>query len=319
MYMSRSFTPKAAEVGQRLDLFCTANIPALSRAAIQRAIKNGHITLNQKQVKPSYALKSGDQIEASQTDLTEAAASLPDDPGSLSLPILYEDQEVVVINKPAGIVVHPGVGVIKPTVASWFADKYPESLSVGENSTRPGLVHRLDKDTSGLMIVAKTQAAYQDLKSQWQRRRVRKEYLALVFKVPSMKEGRIVQPIARSKRNPMRRVVDPTGRPAITEWKTEQKFGNRFALLRLFPKTGRTHQLRVHLNNLHYPIVGDQLYTYKRQRPPIGVTHQLLHAAKLTLRLPSGKRRTFTAQLPDDFAAIIDTLAKAATDQQPAL
>ncbi|MEK7557203.1 MAG: RluA family pseudouridine synthase, partial [Patescibacteria group bacterium] len=238
----------------------------------------------------------------------------------VEVPILYEDKDVVVINKPTGLEAHPSASTGQAsTVSGWFGQRYPEAEHVGEEENRPGIVHRLDKETSGVMILAKTNTAYQHLKNEFKVRRAKKEYLALVFGIPTMKRGRVTRPLGRSPRNPLRRTIDAAGKPAITEWQIERKIskqglaphrrgapGAGFALLRLFPFTGRTHQLRAHLHFLGHPIVGDKLYTFKRQRPPQGVTRQLLHAEKLTLTLPSGKRKTFIAPLPDDFARAIN-------------
>ncbi len=294
----------AIEKGQRLDIWCVGHFPALSRSAIQRAIKEGQITVNGHIVKPRYAVQASDQISALQIDEKKQASLAKTD---ISLPILYEDRYIVVINKPAGIVVHPGHGVVSDTVVQWFAQRFPESVSVGDPQ-RPGVVHRLDKDTSGVLVLARDQQTFENLKDQFKKHRVRKEYMALVFGVPGESKGRITRPLARSKRNPLRRTVDPEGKEAITEWKKEESFQGKYALLRVFPMTGRMHQIRVHLHFLGFPIVGDALYTFKRQRSPQGVTHHLLHAEKLTVMLPGGKRKTFLAPLPDDFANTLSNL-----------
>jgi len=315
--MKKQFQVTQQQSGQRLDVFCVNQATGHSRATLQRAIKAGDIQVNRAIVKPRYLLKEADVVAI---DITAEPAPDPIPPGLLTIPTVYEDKDVVVINKPAGSAAHPGVGPVTPTVASWFAEHYPASRTVGENAERPGIVHRLDKDTSGLMILAKNDAAYQHLKRQFAKRRVHKEYLALVFGVPKAHDGRINQPLKRSRRNPLRRAIDrlgkekPGGSPAslrskraITEWQIEQTY-DRFALLRALPLTGRMHQIRVHFHFLGHPIVGDPLYTFKRQHAPQGVTRQLLHAEKLTLNLPSGKKKTFTAPLPSDFQQVLDNL-----------
>jgi len=307
----KNITVKAEEEGQRLDVLCAFYVPEVSRSVLQRAIKAGSITLNGKTVKPRAWVKEDDVV----------AVTLPDQPvvvpvvatSAPTIPILYEDEQVVVVDKPAGIETHPGQVTGLPTVSTWFADRYPKSAGVGESLERPGIVHRLDKDTSGVMVLAKTPKAYDHLKAQFQKRKAKKEYLALVFGQPSEKDGRIVQALARSKRNPLRRTVDREGKRAVTEWQKEEFMAKRFTLLRVFPETGRTHQIRVHLHWLGYPIVGDQLYVFKRQRSPQGVKRQLLHAEKLTVGLPSGKRRTFTVELPEDFASVIQAIRTEAT------
>lgn len=303
--MKKTFKVTIEEKGQRLDVFCVSQLPQFSRAFLQKAIKGGAITINSKQVKPGYTLRENDAVAIS---LKKERTTLePVIPQEISIPIIYEDKEVVVINKPASLVVHPGAANEQATVASWFINKYPDSKDVGDDPNRPGIVHRLDKDTSGVLILAKTQEAFEHLKQQFKKHRVKKEYLTVVFGVPCAKEGRINQPLARSRRNPLRRAIDEEGKPAITEWQLDKKLSDKFALLKAFPLTGRTHQIRVHLHFLGHPIVGDTLYTFKRQRPPRGVKRQLLHAEKLTLALPSGKRKSFMVPLPQDFAKVLTT------------
>ena len=296
------------EAGQRLDVWCVAHFPAYSRAALQRAIKSGQVTVNGQAVKPRQVVQAGDEIIFTAPPAA-AAAEQSSSLDPISLPIVYEDNRLVVVNKPAGLAVHPGVGREQQTVAGWFANRYPDSKGVGEYD-RPGIVHRLDKDTSGVMVLAKDGPTFEMLKDQFKKHWAKKEYLALVFGVPGEKKGRITRPLARSQRNPMRRTVDPLGKPAITEWVLEEKFAKQ-ALLRVFPLTGRTHQIRAHLHFLGFPIVGDPLYTFKRQSLPSGVTArtgQMLHAEKLTLRLPNGKRKTFAAPAPEDFQAVLRSL-----------
>jgi len=299
-------TPRQS--GQRLDVFCANLLSQHSRSKLQQAIKAGDITVNNKIVKPHFSLHANDQvfIQLKQQPTTQ--------PNSTTLPnitILYEDNDLVVINKPAGVLVHPTSLNETNTVADWFIKRYPKAASVGEDESRPGIVHRLDKDTSGVMVLAKNSTSYQKIKQQFKKHRIKKEYLALVFNVPKAKEGRITRPLVRSRRNPSRRTVssqDHDGKPAITQWQLEKSWQQKYALLKTFPLTGRTHQIRVHLHHLGHPIIGDPLYTFKRLKPPAGTTRQLLHAAQLSLTLPSGKHKTFSAPLPDDFQQILDQL-----------
>lgn len=296
------------DAGQRLDIFLVARDATTSRAEWQRAIRGGQIQVNGKTVKPGYVLRAGNRVTGTLLTAARESGSASELERMITVPILYENDRVVVIDKPAGVEVHPGQVPGQPTITAWLAQRVPAVRDVGEDPSRPGVVHRLDKDTSGVLVLAKTQAAWADLKQQWQRHHVQKEYVALVFGVPGGKDGRIAQPLTRSPRNPLRRTVDPTGKSAITEWKILETFGGKFALLALSPLTGRTHQLRAHLHWLGYPIVGDHLYTFKRQRPPAAVSRQLLHAQSLTLRLPGGSRRTFTAPLPPDFVEVLTHL-----------
>lgn len=294
--MKKSLTVTSSAAGQRLDVFCVSQALGLSRTALQRAIKNGDITVNNQTVKPRYIVRADDIVHVR---LSEKTPSVVPPPVLPSPPIIYEDKDIVVINKPAGLAVQPGIANEAGTITDWFASRYP--------GRRGGLVHRLDKDTSGVLVLAKTPAAHAYLKQQFKKRRVKKEYLAIVFGAPKASDGRITRPLARSKRNPLRRTIDEAGKIAITEWRLEKKLGHKYALLKVFPFTGRTHQIRVHLHFLGYPIVGDKLYTFKRQHPPSGVTHQLLHAHKLTLTLLSSKRKTLTAPLPEDFQSVLSS------------
>jgi 23S rRNA pseudouridine1911/1915/1917 synthase len=305
--VEHTFKIPPPEAGQRLDIWCVGKFPHISRSAIQKAIKEGHITINGKQCKSGAVVQEGNEIKITITQQSPPASI---DTPLPTIPILYEDQDVIVIDKPAGVEVHAGLYHGQPTVAAWFLAKYPAGKEVGEDNTRPGIVHRLDKDTSGAMVLAKSDTAYEHLKRQFMKNHAQKEYLALVFGLPGEKEGRINQALLRSKRHPLRRTVDPAGKPAITEWRREEKFFDKFALLRVFPLTGRTHQIRAHLHWLGFPIVGDHLYTFRRQRPPEGVHRQMLHAEKLTIMLPAGKRTTFTAPLPDDFKNVLSVLKK---------
>ncbi len=306
--MKKDITVKAREVGQRLDLFGVTYLPEYSRVIIQDHIKNGAITVNEITKKPSYIIREGDTIQIDvKKKKTIKIERTEEDFEKLSIPIIFEDEDMLVIDKPAGIAVHPGHGIQDITIAEWFVHKYPEVKEVGENTERPGIVHRLDKDTTGVLLLAKTQKAYDHLKLQFQKRHVEKEYLALVFGEVSSTDGRINQPIARSKRNPMRRTVDPEGKPAITEWKKERIVNDKYTLMRVFPFTGRTHQIRVHMHFIRHPIGGDTLYTFKRKKSPEGTKRQLLHAEKLRIKKPNSKRETFIAPLPEDFEKILNT------------
>jgi 23S rRNA pseudouridine1911/1915/1917 synthase len=313
------------EAGQRLDIYLAGHMPTHSRAALQRAIKSGQITVNSATVKSGYLLRAGDMVSITsllaeaQTAVAAVTTAVP------SIPILHEDATVVVINKPAGLLTHAAEDLAAPSVAAWFAERYPTAREVGD-AGRPGIVHRLDRDTSGAMILAKTPESFMALKEQFKRHYVQKEYVALVYGVPGGQEGRITRPIVRSQRNPNRRTVVPAGlshnqeaafkgKPAITEWRREEIFVKKYALLRVMPYTGRTHQIRVHLHFIGHPIIGDPLYTFKRQPQPPGISRLMLHAEKLSLRLPAapqGKpKKTFTAPLPAEFAAALEHLRQA--------
>lgn len=305
--MAQIFIVDEKQAGQRLDIFCARHFPAYSRARLQQAVKNELVQVNSRRVKPRYLLRTGDQISVDLPPQTEAEiTALP----SVKFPIIFEDKDIVVINKPAGIAVHPGIGRDLSTVASWFKEHYPSRILVGEDPRRPGIVHRLDKDTSGVLVLAKNNPAYEHLKQQFKRQHTAKEYITVAFGSPGSLTGRINQPISRTPGNPLRRTIHESGKPAITEWKVEKKLGSRFTLLRVYPLTGRTHQIRVHLHFIRLPIVGDRLYVFKRQKPPAGVARQLLHAEKLTIRMLAGGRKTFVAPLPADITRVINSLEK---------
>tara|TARA_B100000745_G_scaffold254816_1_gene177398 strand:+ start:2304 stop:3023 length:720 start_codon:yes stop_codon:yes gene_type:complete len=234
----------------------------------------------------------------------------------MKIEIIYEDNDVVVINKPAGILVHAD-GISKDeTVSDWMLESYPESKDVGEamtlkngeEITRPGVVHRLDRDTSGVLILAKTAAAHAHLKEQFQNREVKKGYLAFVYGVPKNKKGVIDAPIGRSAQNfkmwSAQRGARGNLREAITEYEVGEDNGE-FAAVKLYPKTGRTHQLRVHMKYLNYPIVCDKLYAPKRECA-LGFERMALHAQTLEVNLPSGETKTFEAPLPEDFGNALD-------------
>lgn len=316
--MEQQFVVTSQEAGQRLDLFCVAKLPGLSRSAIQKAIKAGHVAVNGNVEPGKKAVREGDTITirlpAGQAGMAEVKTeSSPTSPAApLTIPTLYEDREVVVIAKPAGISMYSATG--EPTVATWFTEHYPASAkaTAGEPGfqMRPGIVHRLDKETSGVVALAKTPESLQFLLKQFKERRPKKEYLALVFGALGEKKGRITRDIARSKRNPTRRTVVDKGRDAVTEWELEEKLGE-FSLLRVWPLTGRMHQIRVHMHWLGFPVVGDALYTIRHKRPPYGTKRQLLHAEKLTVKLLNGASKTFIAPLPEDFTSVLQQLRDA--------
>ncbi len=290
------FEASAGDVGQRLDIFCVRRMRELSRSAIQKAVKSGDITVNGEQAKPRYVVREGDIVRARLRDKPPAAPPAPPP----SLPVIYEDKDVVAVDKPPFVAVQPGVAQETGTAADWLEGRLPDHTG--------GLAHRLDRGTSGVLLMAKNKEALEYLRKQFQKRRVKKEYLALVFGAPKAKEGRVSRALARSSRYPLRRTVNPSGKPAVTEWRLERKLGGRFALLKVFPLTGRTHQIRVHLHFIGHPVVGDPLYTFKRRHSPSGVTRQLLHAQKLTAVMPSGKRKTITAGLSRDFQDVLSGL-----------
>ncbi|MDO8523788.1 MAG: RluA family pseudouridine synthase [bacterium] len=230
--------------------------------------------------------------------------------------ILFENDDVVVINKPVGLIVHSDGRTVEPSVAEWILEKFPETHDVGEPwkspqgeiVPRPGIVHRLDRTTSGVMIIAKTSVAHALLKKQFQERSVEKEYRAFVYGHPKEDKGVIEAEIRRTRSTPPRWSAEPGGsnrRAAITEWEvlrrgTDPESGEPISLLIVRPKTGRTHQIRVHLKSIHHAVVCDSLYAPK-QPCLLGFSRPALHASRLSITLPSGENKTFEAPLPEDF------------------
>ncbi len=271
---------------QRLDVYLAATYPNYSRSSWQKYIKAGHISVNGVvQKTPKYEVDGSEAI----------VVKLPDAPNhdDKELPILYIDDDVIVIHKPVGVLTHH-----KNQLDTEFtvADFFRRYTTQGLDTDRPGIVHRLDRDTSGVMIGARTPAAYDHLKAQFAERLAHKTYEAVVDGVPSEPELLIDLPIARNPRAPGSFKVDPQGKPAQTKLETLETNG-KHTLVRLQPRTGRTHQLRVHLAHIHTPIHGDRLYGKQADR-------LYLHAAELRLALPSGETRTFSSPRPTSFDAL---------------
>jgi 23S rRNA pseudouridine1911/1915/1917 synthase len=292
--------------GQRLDKALAETLPELSRAQLQRLIDDGQVTVNGLWVKASTRLKGGEEITvdlppAQPTDLL--AESMP-------LDIRYEDQEIVVVNKPAGLVVHPSPGHPSGTLVNGILAHCPELEGVG-GKQRPGIVHRLDKDTSGLIVIAKTDLALRHLQEQFKKRRVKKRYLALVHGRFMRSEALIDAAIGRDPRQRKKMAVIAPGssarsRVAQTVVRTVQLY-QEATLLECWPKTGRTHQIRVHLAFAGHPIVGDQVYG--RRRGAFALARHFLHAAGLQFNRPSDNAElNLEAELPAELAALLNRL-----------
>jgi 23S rRNA pseudouridine1911/1915/1917 synthase len=286
----------------RLDRILVSQLPGLSRARVQALIRAGWVNVNGRTVrKPGLSVGPDDVIRVAPLPPEETRLR----PQSIPLEILYEDDALFVINKPAGMVVHPGAGHPQATLVHAALAHAPEVEAVGDAS-RPGIVHRLDKDTSGVMVVAKTNEALKNLQQQFRRREVEKLYLGLVDGAPPSSSGQIEAPLARSLRHRKRiAVVQASGsRLAVTRFKTRERFPLH-SLLELRPLTGRTHQIRVHLQFLGCPVVGDRVYG--RRQPTLPVARQQLHAWRLTFRLPGESQpRTFEAAVPADLREAIE-------------
>jgi 23S rRNA pseudouridine1911/1915/1917 synthase len=314
---SHHFIVSEADVGQRLDRWLAAQLADHSRSEIQRWIESGLVTVGGKPGKASYKLELADTI---QVELPAASSPTTLQPAALPLPILYEDEDLLVIDKPAGMVVHPAPGHSGDTLVNALLHHLPTLTGVG-GEQRPGIVHRLDKETSGLIVVAKHDQAHRALQAQFKERTVFKEYLALVEGYVEPAQGRINAPIGRHPTDRLRQAILPPdpftgearGRTAITDYRVigyytasarDPAGRANFSLISAVIHTGRTHQIRVHFAWRKHPVVGDTLYGYRRQR--LSVPRQFLHAHRLRFRLPSsGAEREFVAPLSEDLQAVL--------------
>ena len=277
--------------GVRLDKFVGERCSELSRTHAQQLIADGFITVNGKAVKPSLKLAPGDTVDI--TIPPESPSTL--EPENIPLNIIYEDSDLLVIDKPAGLAVHPATGTPAHTLVNAVLSYLP-GLAADADSLRPGIVHRLDKDTSGLILVAKNRVAQANLSEQFKSRAVSKSYLVLVKGKLTPEKGIIEADIGRDPRNRQRMAVVASGREARTDYRVIKYYGN-YSLLEIKPETGRTHQIRVHLAAIGFPVVGDTTYGYKSPH----LSRQFLHASKIGFRLPStGQYVEFESPLPPD-------------------
>jgi len=308
-----------AQSNQRIDKFLAGFYPKRSRASWQKRIKNKEVLVNNKGVKADYVLKKEDKVE-----ILKIISEIPLAPfskgGKVEIPeieIIYEDDDVIVLNKPAGVLSQNAESSKSPSISDFLVKHFPEIKNVGEDEMRFGVVHRLDKDTSGVIITAKNNKAFEFLKDQFKNRKTRKIYTALVYGNIEPKEGEINFKIGRSKTNPnMQTVIDTKkkenikAREARTVYKTIKNLED-YSLLEASPKTGRMHQIRVHLKAIGYPIVGDRKYFFKKYRnKSTELNRQFLHAKELKTELPNKKKMRFKAKLPDDLKNFLDKIKK---------
>jgi 23S rRNA pseudouridine1911/1915/1917 synthase len=304
-----SFTINKSQCGQRLDIFLAQGDAAISRSHVKCVIEDGDVLVNGIIPKVSQRLKEGDIIVLTQRPPQEATA-LPQD---MPLNIVYEDEAIIVINKPAGMVVHPAPGNADKTLVNALLFHCHDLSGIG-GVLRPGIVHRLDKDTSGLIVAAKSDEAHRHLSAQFEKHEVQKKYLALVWGNTKDKQGEIVKPVGRHTIDRKKMSTNTKrGKEAITFWKVIERYGVAM-MLEVEIKTGRTHQIRVHLSDLRYPIIGDAIYGSATNRirdianPTLkaqikAFNRQALHAAYLSFIHPqTGKRVEFNADMPKDMA-----------------
>jgi 23S rRNA pseudouridine1911/1915/1917 synthase len=290
------------EKGVRLDSYITKKLNDLSRANIQRLIEDGNILVNSAKQKISYKVNSGDKIEITIPEPKKIDLK----PQDIKVEIVYEDNDIIVVNKPKGLVVHPAVGNPDGTLVNAIMNICRDSLSGIGGEVRPGIVHRLDKDTTGLLIVAKNDKAHINLSEQIKNREVKKIYIALVRGNIPENEATINMPIGRSTKDRKKMAVVKNGKEAVTHFKVIDRFKN-YTLLEIKIDTGRTHQIRVHMAEIGYPVVGDMVYSNGKNE--FGVEGQMLHAKSLDFKHPiTGKNMHLEAELPKYFKDIIDKL-----------
>lgn len=292
-----------AHYSERCDKYAAENTEGISRSYIKKLSEEGRLLVNGTARDASYRLKCGDEMEILLPEAREIEAKAEDIP----LDIVYEDGDVLVINKPRGMVVHPAPGNETGTVVNAVLFHCGDNLSGINGALRPGIVHRIDKDTTGLLAVAKTDAAHASLTEQLASRTLSREYYALVHGVIKEDAGKISAPIARSENDRKKMAVAKKGgREAVTEYEVTERLGN-YTFVKCRLRTGRTHQIRVHMRHIGHPIVGDKTYGVKKEE--FALEGQLLHAGKIGFIHPStGEKLTFTAPLPDDFSHVLDVL-----------
>lgn len=291
-------TVDAALTG-RIDKVLGHHLKQFSRSQIQKWVTDGNVTVNGQPVKPKYKLAVGDQVVVS----PEAPQKIDLEPENIPLDIVYEDDDVLVVNKPQGMVVHPAPGHPNHTLVN--ALLYHSPLSTINGEFRPGIVHRIDKDTSGLLMVAKNDMAHRSLAAQLKAKTNQREYVALVHGVIKQEAGTIDAPIGRSRKDRKKQAIVSDGRHAVTHFKVLKRY-RHYTLVSCRLETGRTHQIRVHMKSIGHPIAGDPLYGPRKTLPGKG---QYLHAREIGFKHPrTGKQLLFTAPLPDYFQRMLDHL-----------
>ncbi len=319
-----NFQAETEDAGKRLDAFLAEKIENQSRARLQKMIDDGDVSVNETAAKSSYKLRGGDKIEI-ELSAPETKAFEPED---IALDLIYEDSHLAVVNKPAGMVVHPGAGVSRGTLANALAFKFKVQSSefkAGESldeqieniKSSVGIVHRLDKDTSGLIVVAKSDEIHERLSEQFREREVFKSYVALVHGETAENQGAIDRPIAREKHNRTKMAIRNHGRSALTLWRARKRF-EKFTLLNVEIKTGRTHQIRVHLASINHGVVGDETYNGGRdntikdlnvRRAVKDLNRFFLHAERLGFTHPETlERLEFYAPMPVELKDFLELL-----------
>ena len=301
-FSMRSFLVEPKDAGKRIDAFLASKNQDISRMAVQRMIENGNIMVNRQKSKASYKVCEGDNIileEEKPKDISLKAQNIP-------IEIIYEDKDIIVVNKPKGMVVHPGNGNPEGTLVNSLMAICKDSLSGIGGEIRPGIVHRLDKDTSGILIVAKNDKAHINLSEQIKNHQVKKTYIALVRGIVKENEATINMPIGRSPNDRKKMAVVKNGKEAITHFKVLKRYDN-CTLLQVNIETGRTHQIRVHLAKIGYPIIGDEVYSSGKNE--WNIKGQCLHAKSLDFKHPTTNEQIhLEAELPEYFQSLLKEL-----------
>jgi len=289
----------------RLDKFLVEQLPTESRSKLQKKIAAGGVTVNDVAVNKHHFLNVGDVVKM--IEVEEQAVDIQAD--AQDIPILYEDDAIVVIDKPVGVLVHPVPHRKQWTLVDWILERYPEVAGVGEDDVRPGIVHRLDREVSGVLLIRKTAEAHHSIKQQFMKRIVKKDYRAIVYGVPSLPSDVIKFGIAHSKTKQGKMAAKPeheAAKDAWTEFDVIEAKHNRYALLAVRIKTGRTHQIRAHLAAIDHPVVGDTIYMSKHYRGQKPAPRLFLHALNLEIIHPTtGEKIAFEAPLPSAFAEFL--------------
>ena len=297
-------TVTSEQAGERLDSFLTYSWDAAeSRSQVQKTIQNGDVKVDGKLVtRSSTKVNEGQRVSITSAPSNDQPMVATRD---IPLDVVYEDDHIAVIDKPFGVAVHPGAGHVDDTLVNGAVQRWPHLADVGE-SDRPGIIHRLDKDTSGLMILGLSAYAHQRLLNMIKNREITRIYTAVVHGIPDQREGIVDAPIGRSKHNRLKQAVKEDGRPSRTHYRVDYELGD-FAYLEIKLETGRMHQIRVHMEAIGHPVIGDQ--TYGRSRKIPGLNRQFLHASRLEFAHPISKKPVlFTSELPEDLQRILRTL-----------
>lgn len=295
--------PEKDEIGKRIDVYIAEYKEELSRSRVQKLIENGLVTVNGKVVKSNYKLRKGDILEVEIPDPEPLEIEAEDIP----LDIIYEDKDVVIVNKPQGMVVHPAPGHYSGTLVNALMYHCKDDLSGINGQMRPGIVHRIDKDTSGVLMIAKSDAAHNSLAQQLAVHSITRKYYAVVCGNIKEDSGTVDKPIGRSPKDRKKMAVVQGGRRAVTHYRVLERFGGKYTLIEAQLETGRTHQIRVHMASLGHPLLGDTVYGSEKQ--PFKLQGQVLHAKVLGFNHPSdGRYVEFESPLPEYFEKLLTKL-----------